>query len=245
MFDDLKDREMENKAVREVTVIIPTYNRPDILRETVHLVKTNLRFEGRIRFLIGDDGDDEFLHLSRSSNVEVLPGPRLGLGANLNMLLKAAKTDVVLQMDDDHWLVKPLDITNYYDDLMRPMSMNGWIRLFLGEREDYYNNQKAYYKFDASNVGPYWYLRPQKRELYLPSNRPHLKRRDFHDSYGFYQEDVTLGQTEEAFCHQFEDAFMTIPAKELERRFWVTIPFYGLDWDQWQHVGDSWQKEGL
>ena len=236
---------MDKKAIREITVIIPTYNRPEILEETIINLRKHLWFTGRVYILVGYDGDKPIFTDSNSigkyGDIAVLPGPKQGLGANLNMLLKAAETDVVLQMDDDHWLVEPLDITHYYDDLVRPGSSNGWIRLFLGEEKDFYGNQVGYYKFDASNLGPYWYLKPRIRELYIPSNRPHLKRVDFHDMYGMYIEELKLGNTEEAFCHQFENKFMELgPDKQ-----WVTIPMFGLQYNQWQHVGDSWQKEGL
>jgi glycosyltransferase involved in cell wall biosynthesis len=239
---------MERETVREVTVIIPTYNRPEILRQTIRNLLTHLKFDGYIKVLVGNDSDREhtIVYSGRGlelmpREVEIIPGPRQGLGANLNMLLTMAETPVVLQMDDDHWLVELLDITHYYDDLVRPGSRNGWIRLFLGEEKDFYGNQVGYYKFDASNLGPYWYLKPRIRELYIPSNRPHLKRRDFHVMYGKYKEGVRLGNTEEAFCHQFEDKFMKLgPDKQ-----WVTIPMFGLQVNQWKHVGDSWQKEGL
>ena len=242
---------MGSAPTRKVTIVIPTYNRPEILEKTVLKIKLNLQFDGLVYFLIGNDGDDPVsigaavgLAFPKNRYHTVLEGPKQGLGANLNMLLKAAETPVVLQMDDDHWLVEPLDITQYYDDLVHPMSTNGWIRLFLGEKKDYYGNQPYYYHFNAANVGPYWYLKPRLTELYIPSNRPHLKRRDFHDLYGFYKEDAKLGNTEEAFCHQFEDVFIKTRPDNPARR-WVTIPFFGLTMNQWQHVGDSWQKEGL
>lgn len=235
---------MGSTPARKVTVVIPTYNRPEILKETYLFLSMNLKFDGEWRVLIGNDGDDDTLYPSARASVKVIPGPKRGLGANLNMLLSAVETDVVLQMDDDHWLVEPLDINQYYDDLVHPQSTNGWIRLFLGEKKDYYGNQPYYYHFNAANVGPYWYLKPRLSELYIPSNRPHLKRVDFHDLYGPYKEDAKLGNTEEAFCHQFEDIFMKTRPDNPARR-WVTIPFFGLTMNQWQHVGDSWQKEGL
>ena len=235
---------------RSITVLIPTYNRPETVMKTVDLLNTNLVFDGSVRILIGDDGDEKhavlsFPYHSRSgrwpSNVTVLDSPKRGLGSNLNFLLANAKSDVVLQMDDDHWLVESLDVNQYYDDLVYGHIGIGWIRLFLGEREDYYGNQAGYYKFTAKNVGPYWYLMPRTTELYIPSNRPHLKLKAFHEMYGYYLEDIKLGHTEEAFCHQFEDGFM----KQGSDKLWVTIPFFGLAMNQWKHVGNSWQKEGF
>jgi hypothetical protein len=119
----------------------------------------------------------------------------------------------------------------------------GWIRMFMGERRDVYNLD-GYYKFRAANYGPYWYVDAESPDLYIASNRPHVKRVDFHSvHYGWYPEDRTLGQTEEAWCHSYKD---------IRRRHgkwsglpWVAVPMFGLQLDQWQHVGDSWQDKGL
>lgn len=230
-----------------ITVIIPTYNRQKILMETINFILVNLIYEGDVNILIGNDGDDldydGWLFPGRGGGITSLRGPKRGLGANLNMLLRKAETDIVLQMDDDHWLVDKLDVTDYVRDLRNPSLNIGWIRLFLGERSDMYN-LGTYYRFGAANYGPYWYLNVDAPELYLASNRPHIKRVDFHTShYGWYVENVTLGKTEESFCHKYKDtrrADTPWAAKP-----WVTIPMLGLTLWQWHHVGDSWQKQGL
>ena len=113
-----------------ITIIIPTYNRADILNETIHLLDSNLRYEGDFYFLIGNDGNAP-LHLEEKDPFfKILAGPKKGLGANLNMLLKQSKTDVVLQMDDDHHLLKSLDINQFVKDLRTPELRVDWIRLF-------------------------------------------------------------------------------------------------------------------
>jgi hypothetical protein len=104
-------------------------------------------------------------------------------------------------------------------------------------------NLKGYYKFLAANYGPYWYLDADSPDLYIASNRPHLKLTSFHRiDYGWYHENKTLGKTEESFCHQYKDVRRKSDWKD---KPWVVVPMVGLAWDQWLHVGESWQKEGL
>ncbi len=255
-FNELIAHEVLGKSLaslepppKPITVIIPTYNRPEILVHTVQKVQRNLVYDGPTSILIGDDGDDLKIkdsigfHLvgDRSMPVQFLDGPKRGLGANLNMLLEKVETDIVLQMDDDHLLSKPLDITQYVIDMRNPEFNMGWIRLFLGEPADVYN-LKTYYKFKAASYGPYWYVDTESPTLYLASNRPHLKRVDMHRKhFGWYLENVKLGKTEEGFCHQYKT---TKKNQRWNETPWVTIPMFNLEIGHWLHVGESWQKRG-
>jgi glycosyltransferase involved in cell wall biosynthesis len=91
----------------DLTVLIPTYNRAKIVRRTIDLINKNLiYYGGETHILVGVDGDDETPELLRDvPNVKMLKGPRDGLGGNLNMLIDAAETTILFQMDDDHHLV--------------------------------------------------------------------------------------------------------------------------------------------
>lgn len=230
-------------AKKAITVVIPTYNRPDILMNTVHLIRENLVYDGPVNILVGDDSEEETPYVDASVLTKIVRGPQRGLGANLNnMLQNHVETDIVLQMDDDHWLKRPLDINQYVDDLRSGDGNIGWIRLFLGEHDDMYN-LKGYYKFKAANYGPYWYIDVESPELYIASNRPHIKLTSFHRvDYGWYHEDKPLGKTEESFCHQYKDLRRRSAWAD---RPWVVVPMLGLSFNQWSHVGDSWQKQGL
>ncbi len=228
-----------------ITVIIPTYNRSKILVQTFDRLMGNLRYSGKLQILIGDDSTDPEEIISSGyfpdTYCTVLPGPKRGLGANLNMLLREVKTDLVLQLDDDHWLDALLDLDQYASDLRNDDFNMGWIRLFLGEVEDVYN-LKSYYKFRAANYGPYWYIDTESPTLYIASNRPHLKKVEMHRShFGWYRESETLGKTEEAFCHEYKTAKRHQAWQETP---WITIPMFNLQLNQWRHVGDSWQKRG-
>ena len=112
--------------MEKLTVILPTYNRHETLRKTIEHILWHLKYRGEILFLVGDDSDDSASIVANKNlekivgynRIKVLDGPKRGLGANLNMLIKEAKTDVILQMDDDHHLVKPLDINQFVKDLI-------------------------------------------------------------------------------------------------------------------------------
>ena len=76
----------------DITVIIPTFNRARMVKRTIELVKENLIYDrGDVHFLIGVDGDDDTPEVLRGmENVKMLAGPKDGLGANLNMLIRSS-----------------------------------------------------------------------------------------------------------------------------------------------------------
>ena len=227
-----------------LTILIPTYNRTNILVQTVQRLLNFIICNRPWYILIGDDGDNFFETVNHISAIESPPGrvnvckgPRNGLGANLNTLLKAAPTEIVMQMDDDHWLTRSLSVNEYMDELETDPAF-GWIRLFMGLQSDS-NNKETYYNFTARNYGRYWRLMPKISGLYIPSNRPHIKCKEFHRRYGPYDEGVKLGIQESSFCHRFADNHHNDGLLD------VFIPMYPPPMDTWMHVGDSWQKEGL
>ena len=208
-----------------IAVLIPTYNRHAIVQETVGLLRMHLVYDGRIDLYVSEDGE-----MGRISGATLIEGPHQGLGANLNYLLMLTSGyDLVMQMDDDHHLRKPLDLTTHAAHL-RTNAQAGAVRLMgVGG-----------HRYTASLEGDYWRLHWDGPELYVASNRPHLKHARFHAAYGGYPEGMRLGATEEAFCHQCKDAAKalgsTAPA--------VYVPLCQDD-SAWSHVGDSWQLRGL
>jgi len=241
-------------SLPDVTVIIPTFNRTKILVENVANIMLNLRGCNK-KVLIGDDGSnvrdtintllDYNFPVGKGKPIEVFTGPHRGLGANLNMLIERAETEVIMQLDDDHILAKLLDVGQYVNDLIANEWRIGWIRLMLGEESDV-ANPETYYHFEAMNWGRYWYLKADGRELYLASNRPHLKRKDFHTKYyGFYELGMTLGEVEESFCHQYKNVWKRDSGNKSIALPSVVIPVVAPPFGTWKHVGDSWQKKGF
>lgn len=214
-------------------VLLPTYNRPQIIRQTIERHEIYLRYAGEIQYLVGDDGDDPqalLRALEPLPRVTIQRGPQQGLGANLNMLLKTAYREqfvVTLQQDDDHWLRMPFEVTRHVQELL-DNSLFGVIRL-MGVAGHHYS---------AELHENYWWLRWDSPELYLASNRPHLQHKRFHDCFGYYPEGLKLGQTEDSFCHQVRDE-----AREVGGPV-IAVPLEVQSESAWDHVGHSWQETG-
>ncbi len=210
-----------------VSVNIPTFNRPDILSRTINLLKENLHYSGEIHYRVGNDGDRlDDLH----PDIEIISGPRRGLGANLNKLIMTTETDIMMQMDDDHWLIQPMALDRHIARL-RDDTRAGWIRL-MGI---------AAHEYTADLIDDYWYVRWDSKFTYIPSNRPHLKHRRFHEFFGLYPSGLKLGQTEESFCLGCKDIAARYGYGPAPR---VLVPLDCLTESSWQHVGESWQHKG-
>jgi glycosyltransferase involved in cell wall biosynthesis len=232
---------MSNQELPLVAVLIPTYERPEILEKTVNLLLANLKYEGKFKILIGDDGHLPPVSPPKFEGDYFFHGEQYGLGKNLNSLLQEAAQqgiDYVIQMDDDHWLVKPLDITPHVNKLMED-ELAGCIRL-MGIGGHHYT---------ATLSGSYWRINWNSAELYIASNRPHLKSISrFHEVYGPYPEGLKLGLTEEAFCHHCIDTWRLKSAASQYAPD-VLIPLDLQTESSWehseQHGGISWQQKGF
>lgn len=241
-----------------VSVIIPTYNRPDTLARCLYGLETMVdAYKGPVSFWVGNDGNAlvipnktkimewgdrplifDYPEWQSRNSITILEGSTGSLGANLNRLLRATSDDIILQLDDDHHLQSSLDIAPHVERLMRDDGA-GWIRLWLPECTC---DGTHYYHFQATMKGGYWAIKPEG-ELYGPSNRPHLKHRRFHEHFGYYPEGAKLGATEEGFCHAWQ------AKAQYEGGPDVLIPVHLGSPYQWRHgeqVGaKSWQAEGL
>ena len=230
-----------------VAVLIPTFNRLSILVDTIDSLHTMVMYGGKLEYYVGVDSDkettdqttDTFLkRLHHVGNINVFDGPRRQgkkmrgyLGANLNMLYAAAVADghrLFLQMDDDHQLIRALDLQPHVDKLLEDPTA-GWIRL-MGV---------GFHKYCGCLEGNYWRVRWDSPEAYIPSNRPHLKEKRFHDVFGGYPEDLKLGETEEGFCMQCKDM-----AAMVDNPPCVMVPITVLTESSWNHVGISLQGQG-
>lgn len=233
------------KESKDLNVIIPTYNRSSIVCDTVSALDQHLIYDvGYIHVYVGMDGNDDTMDKLmrikfRHIFLHCYPGPRsigkrVGLGGNLNMLLNIARkqTDgLYFQMDDDHMLIDDLDLTPHAKKLYEDPTA-GWIRL-MGV---------AGHKYSAMLDGSYWKVDWHSPEVYITSNRPHLKHNRFLDVYGSYPEGRKIGATEEEYCHKCID----IAKKALEKGTvtpYVLIPVQAPE-DKWDHIGESWQKQG-
>ena len=104
---------MENKKETLVTVIIPTFNRPELLRRSLKSVLGQTY--SNIEIIVVDDGDREraqgVVEEIGDSRVRYVANdpPRRGGGATRNAGIKLAKGEwIAFQDDDDEWLPEKL-----------------------------------------------------------------------------------------------------------------------------------------
>lgn len=223
----------EHEAYPLLAVLVPTFNRSSIVQRCLRALDTHLFYRGGVRYYVSVDGFDDTVtclsDLRFRHPLQVLTGPHKGLGGNLNHLIHSTTEPLLFQLDDDHILTRDLDLDKHVRELMtHPQA--GWVRLMgVGG-----------HKYRAELRESYWYIAWDSPELYIPSNRPHLKKRSFHDWFGTYPEGVLLWQTEEGFCHQCRD----IAQKAPEQVPHVLIPLDSVSEHGWDHIGQSFQLQG-
>ena len=220
-----------------IAVVVVTYQRAAILRQTLRGLAQHLRYAGELIYVIADDGSTDDTHATIGDHADLVGNTltvvtdRGGMGANTNMGLRTALTytDLVFQLQDDMQLLEPLDLTPHAQWLLSH-PQDGYIRLWgVGG-----------HRYTATLDERYWRIDWHSDELYIASDRPHLKHRRFHEVVGFYPEGLRTNVTEEAWCHQAKDAGRRgAPA--------VLVP-HALDIERnFEHLGyhSRWRDQGL
>lgn len=237
-----------------LAIVIVTYDRPEEIRKMVMALKSHLRYDGSLVWYVADDCSpgDYALHL-RSWMQDLLmqqvrlvrPEHNSGWGANVNNCLRSVKEMVVFQIEDDYILQRPIEMTPLVLLLMLNEQV-GLIRLdgIAGHRLhaeinelDLRSGLPDYQQSKLCNPGKlyYWRLNPHSHELYVYSNRPHIKHRRFHHFFGPYPERLKLGQTEESFAHRVKDHMMRLADTPQ-----IVVPM-GFELPSFDHIGISHQ----
>ena len=157
-----------------LSINIVTYNRRDTLRQTIGRLRSHLYYVGPITWIVADDGSDDGTQAMLSEvypDVALVQSDRVGLGANTNAGLRLALSaaDYVLQLQDDMHLLTTLDLHPHIEQL-RDNPTCGFIRLWgVGG-----------HRYKANLEGNYWRIHWDSDELYIPSDRPHVKHARFH-----------------------------------------------------------------
>lgn len=219
-----------------VAITIATYNRKETLRITIARLKQHLYYTGPIVWIVADDGSDDgtpAMLLEEWPEVRLVQSDRGGLGANTNAGLRAAlaHADYVLQLQDDMHLLSTLDLHPHIERL-RDDPTCGFIRLWgVGG-----------HRYTANLEGNYWRVHWNSEELYIPSDRPHVKHRRFHEHFGMYPEGLTTAVTEDAWCHQCKDR-AGLHGRQLD----VFVPQMQDTERSWEHAhwGQRWRDVGL
>jgi glycosyltransferase involved in cell wall biosynthesis len=97
---------MGSDAVTRISVIVPTRNRPALLREALESIRRLERDGLVLEILVGDNGDDPLTQeVAREFGASHLRAPRVGAAAARNVCLDVVTGDYVAFLDDDDvWL---------------------------------------------------------------------------------------------------------------------------------------------
>lgn len=241
------------KSLPPVTIVCITYNRPIEIRATMTALYNRIFYDGVLKYYIADDCSpneygfkildwwNKFAGESKNSSLVTTPS-NSGWGVNANNVLSCVKDDIVLFLEDDYVLSENLDITPYVVLLLVHQGI-GLVRLdgIAGHRIVCHINEtdlRDYLPTYRQGMGMpgklnYFLLDSNSRELWLYSNRPHLKHRRFHKFYGKYPEGLRLGATEESFSHTVKDGMASPNAPA------IAVPLDATGW--WDHIGVSYQ----
>lgn len=197
-----KAERMSNRAgYREsISVLFVTYNRIHLLRQSVYsFLATTTYPRAAMELIVCDDGSRcEVQQAIRRLPFDtfLLATQNQGMGANTNKGLRAAKGEFILQMQDD-WLCdgRP-DFVEAALEAFRERSDIGLIRLW----EPCAAPSDEHVTKSGRSVHIYHGRSFQVCSDFPYSDRPHIKRKAFHETLGLYSETLNMPRTELDFC---------------------------------------------
>ena len=193
-----------------VTVVFITKDRTRVARETVRFLVRNLRYAGRLRWCVCDDGSlpghvgsirDVLLFSGVSADDVFISLPEegsSGLGASMNRGLRHAFSygDVAFTVEDDWILEKRLDITRFVDILMSDGSA-GMVRLGT------YINAGPLRRYDDELS----VVTGSARAPYVFVHQVALRHRRAYVALGWYPENCPGGRTELEMATRYNQKF--------------------------------------
>lgn len=240
-----------------LVILIMTYDRYSVVKDTIKSVLDNIRYPN-YKIVVSDDNTGggytsklKRLSAFKDADIEFIETPeRMGWGKHANWALAHIRkehpdAEFIFHMEDDYQIDTVLDIDTGVAILKRKPEI-GMMRyrgtagshVVLHQMPsvtiDHYVQE---YQEGKGVVGEatYMLLDSNSPDLWLYSNGPHLKRADFHDFYGEYPENVSLGDCEEQMAHRVKNRMKLVNAPAIAiMPKWIPM--------LWDHVGDSWQR---
>ena len=187
-----------------ISVILASYNRSDYLKRSLDAFWSCCTYPN-LELIVSDDGSSP----EHVQQILKLPVDRIvfakknqGLGANNNQGLRQAKGDYIFYLQDDFLCHHRGDFMQDALEILQTHEHVGLVKMIF---EDTWQRYETCYT--QKNHRLYQILSNQQpassRHIYIYSDSPHLKKRDFHTRLGNYREGLPVGQTEEEFCKRF------------------------------------------
>ena len=202
-----------------VSVVFVSYNRVNLLRQSVQAFRDCCTYP-HLEFVLADDGSSatQQEQMSGLGFDQLLFSRRnIGMGANTNKGIRAAKGDYVFQIQDDFLCTRRCDFIQEGLEILRDCSQVGMVR---------FHNVKHLPNYRTTTTDSEMSVRlldfeqpPGNLSLYVYCDSPQLKAKNFHETLGWYREDLPLGETEDEFCRRFlaqRDLAIAVPEHQLE-----------------------------
>jgi glycosyltransferase involved in cell wall biosynthesis len=185
-----------------------TYNRQEYAERTLRGLLDNVSYSGRLTLHIADDGSPEGYRerlvwfagcWEKLVGISVSNSERRGYGGNYNLGTQFAHRDnaIVLPLEDDWELIRPLNLDGLVEPLME--GKFGCIRLgYIGWM------QPLRCEFIGVSGQHFLLLDPASPELHVFSGHPRLETVEWERSVGLWPEGVAPGDTEIAVAFRPE-----------------------------------------
>lgn len=189
-------------------IILLTYNRLEYALKTLYSTLDYVRYSGRLSVHIADDGSPEGYRerlaaaaasYARVAEVGMTNGARGGYGHNYNLATQAVheSAQLVLPLEDDWQLTRPLDLDRLALALLDPWRRIGCIRLgYLGY------TQPLFGEFVVAGGDHYVLLNPASPEPHVFAGHPRLETVEWERTVGPWAEGLNPGATEVEVCRR-------------------------------------------
>lgn len=224
-----------------IVIVLLTYQRTDYALRTVRAANQRLRYQGELRWYVADDGSDpahvdavlDTIHDTVQPYGSGLPcsflgrhSARRGYGGNANDAWRVCdgETPLTFWLEDDWALESDLDLTPYARLLLARDEV-GMVRLG-------HLNLDIRGRTWGHDGHVYWLLdrAPHHEGTPVFTGHPSLRHRRYRETYGWYPEGRTPGDTELAYAYQFRTGPAEGPG--------IVWPASYPQWGQFAHIGE-------
>jgi glycosyltransferase involved in cell wall biosynthesis len=191
----------------KLSIIVTSYNRPHYLIRTIEALRRNVAID--FELIINDDCSSiETISAIRKINpdIAIFNSQKLGFGASLNRACKIASGDYHLILQDDFaanynlnkYINTAIEILERGDvDIFRLGSANDFIRFYPnmpGSMVDYWKNvNQSVFNYNGMQIKT---VIAGHETVWVYTDNPHIRKKDFLSRFGNYLENETMVKTE-------------------------------------------------